>query len=256
MNKIRSFIFNKKFISGYLLGLISTPVAIALVVALSLAYDMSHWDEVEIPVLGKGKASLVFERKHAHPFLAEYDRRFGVKIGSKKVRMHTPAMNTGGRTKINFFKYEFHDGTWIKARDRFGEYVFNMNTGEALNLVKVDGTPFVGDLNDQGMHSTYFDNDISTLTVLFGEHEAEEDNRFLNDGVYAGTLRGLNYFTAENKPHERIETMREHFNKMRQNEKLIGIGLPIAEEPSLIPVRTDRVYGDSAVTDGVSSKAD
>jgi len=36
----------------------------------------------------------------------------------------------------------------------------------------------------------------------------------------------------------------------------IGIGLPIAEEPSLITVRTDRVYGDSAVTDGVSSKAD
>jgi len=36
----------------------------------------------------------------------------------------------------------------------------------------------------------------------------------------------------------------------------IGIGLPIVEEPSLITVRTDRVYGDSAVTDGVSSKAD
>jgi hypothetical protein len=36
----------------------------------------------------------------------------------------------------------------------------------------------------------------------------------------------------------------------------IGIGLPIAEEPSLITVRTDRVYGDSAVTDGDLSKTD
>ena len=36
----------------------------------------------------------------------------------------------------------------------------------------------------------------------------------------------------------------------------IGIGLPIAEEPSLITVRTDRVYGDSAVTDGELSEKD
>ena len=36
----------------------------------------------------------------------------------------------------------------------------------------------------------------------------------------------------------------------------IGIGLPITEEPSLVTVRTDRVYGDSAVTDGFSSKSD
>ena len=36
----------------------------------------------------------------------------------------------------------------------------------------------------------------------------------------------------------------------------IGIGLPIAEEPSLTTVRTDRVYGDSAVTDRDSPKAD
>ena len=35
--------------------------------------------------------------------------------------------------------------------------------------------------------------------------------------------------------------------------KQIGIGLPITEEPSLTTVRTDRVYGGSAVTDGVSS---
>ena len=48
---------------------------------------------------------------------------------------------------------------------------------------------------------------------------------------------------------------------------LIGIGLPIAEEPSLITSlrsssygsqanHTDCVYGDSAVTDEISSKTD
>ena len=36
----------------------------------------------------------------------------------------------------------------------------------------------------------------------------------------------------------------------------IGIGLPIAEEPSLITVRTDRVYGDSAVKTGIPRRTD
>jgi len=53
------------------------------------------------------------------------------------------------------------------------------------------------------------------------------------------------------------DTVTSHFTKrLIEEKKPIGIGLPIAEEPSLITVRTDRVYGDSAVTDGVSSKAD
>ena len=39
-------------------------------------------------------------------------------------------------------------------------------------------------------------------------------------------------------------------------ELAIGIGLPIAEEPSLITARTDRVYGGSAVTDGELSETD
>ncbi|MBN2704553.1 MAG: hypothetical protein JXR23_10115 [Pontiellaceae bacterium] len=41
-----------------------------------------------------------------------------------------------------------------------------------------------------------------------------------------------------------------------KHKMAIGIGLPIAEEPSLITVRTDRVYGDSAVTDGELSEKD
>ena len=36
----------------------------------------------------------------------------------------------------------------------------------------------------------------------------------------------------------------------------IGIGLPIAEEPSHTTVHTDRVYGGSAVMDGDSPKSD
>jgi len=58
---------------------------------------------------------------------------------------------------------------------------------------------------------------------------------------------------------ELIESAEQKFPCLEneiQKQKTIGIGLPIAEEPSLITVRTDRVYGDSAVTDGVSSKAD
>ena len=35
----------------------------------------------------------------------------------------------------------------------------------------------------------------------------------------------------------------------------IGTGLPIAEEPSLVTVRTDRVCGDPAVKDGDCGKA-
>jgi len=65
------------------------------------------------------------------------------------------------------------------------------------------------------------------------------------------------YKTKETHPiYINLKDLKSSGSKEIKQKMSIGIGLPIAEEPSLITVRTDRVYGDSAVTDGVSSKAD
>jgi hypothetical protein len=218
MKKTLSFVFNRRFIVGYLFGVLTIPFVVAIFVASSVAYNMGHWDETEIPVLSEGEASLIFKRKNAHPFLAEYDRKFGVKIGNQKVQMHDLSMNTGGRTKMNFFEHELNGEKWIRVKDRFGEYVFNMNSGESLNLARVKDIPFTGNLDDQGIHISFSNNDISTLEVSFGDHEANKDLRFLDDGVFVGSLHGLNYFTAEELEYEKIETIHERMERRRKEK--------------------------------------
>jgi hypothetical protein len=93
--------------------------------------------------------------------------------------------------------------------------VFNMNNGESLNLARVKNIPFTGNLNAQGIHSSYSNNDLSTLNVSFGAHEAKKDLRFIDDGIFVGSLSGLNYFTVEEFPYKKIETIYEKMEKRK-----------------------------------------
>jgi hypothetical protein len=218
MNVVKTCILKHKFLFGCLSGLILFPVIIVLLIIVSVIINMTTWDKLDIP-LGK-ESILVFHRKNAHSFLAEYDRKMGLIIKGKIFPLKDLVMNTGGRTKMNFYEYLLGDELWIRVKDNFGEYIFNLTKGESYSLTRAYKIPFRGPLNGKFASSSYRNNDLSTLEVDFGGKKAIKDMRFIDTGKYIGTLRGLRYYKASEMPKEQILTMFEKINQRRNLNKI------------------------------------
>jgi len=120
--------------------------------------------------------------------------------------------------------------------------------GRGMSESPDEAHPYIGVVGDG----------LCIVSGLTGKHFDDSDNVIGSIGeslafIVAGTLDMPLSFCMDTILLPRDIYMMTKDDKEKES---IGIGLPIAEEPSLITVRTDRVYGDSAVTDGVSSKAD
>jgi len=67
--------------------------------------ELEPWQEVPIP-LPSGVPTVTFLRRHAHPFLAEYDRKLRIGV---EAMVDLPT-NVGGRTLTNIFLIREGDG--------------------------------------------------------------------------------------------------------------------------------------------------
>ncbi len=189
-----------------------------MIIVFATSCTKKTWNKIEIPL--DENVILVFHRKNAHPMLAEYDRKMGLIIKGKRFPLKDLVMNTGGRTKMNLYEYRFGVERWIRVKDNFGEYIFNLTKGESYSLTRAYKIPFRGPLNGKFASSSYSNNDLSTLEVDFDGKKAIKDMRFIDAGKYIGTLRGLRYYKASEMPEEQILTMFEKMNRRHNFNKI------------------------------------
>jgi len=74
------------------------------------------WEECVIDVADI-EPNLVFLRKQAHPFLAEYERRLRIEKANEPARVLDLPMNTGGRTHVRVFLIEEDGKKYLRLKD-------------------------------------------------------------------------------------------------------------------------------------------
>jgi len=107
-------------------------------------WDPNEQPWVECPVdLPEETGRVVFLRRHAHPFLAEYDRKIRYEFAGGAVTRDLP-MNTGGKTHISVYYYAARDGQGplVELRDRHRNYSFDL--GNDANEIRSIPEPLAG----------------------------------------------------------------------------------------------------------------
>ncbi len=88
------------------------------------------WQEIWINLPEK-ECSLLFMRRHAHPFLAEYDRKIALRKKGKLSETFALPPNTGGRTNIRVLivkKGDSHELWLHDMSDEKSAYILNLQT--------------------------------------------------------------------------------------------------------------------------------
>jgi hypothetical protein len=98
--------------------------------------EAQPWVGVDVPIPEGGP--LRFERRSAHPFLAEYDRR--IRLPARD--WVALPMNTGGRTLINVHWHEAEGGgPWIELVERYGRRIVDLGDPTRVQLGWTQGPP-------------------------------------------------------------------------------------------------------------------
>ena len=103
----------------------------------SFEREAQPWEEASMS-LPEGQGKLTFIRRHAHPMLAEFDRRLSFPSSAgTNITVDLP-MNTGGQTTVNVYWYPktADRGPLVRIQDRFCECVFDLHDGSALRLLR------------------------------------------------------------------------------------------------------------------------
>jgi len=136
----------KLALTGLIMGYVCLPLYIFSSV-VSYQISAEFWGQFEdfnkneqpwvecLIRLPDGSGQVVFMRRHAHPFLAEYDRKIRFETDSLKNVVQPLPMNTGGRTRINVYWYPESDsnGAFIRLRDRYGSYYLDLQRGVVIS---------------------------------------------------------------------------------------------------------------------------
>lgn len=138
-------------------------LALPSVLLLLTGCGSHEWSGVSVPVSGDS-TSVRFERRSAHPFLAEYDRRLRLANGS----IVDLPMNPGGRTLIHVYSRRDEHGPALHLHDRWGHYVVRL---EAMTV-------------------EIYDNEQSQVPTSFGEYIGRLD----------GTTAPLRFVPAQKEP--------------------------------------------------------
>lgn len=139
--KIKSnrFAGNKLALAGLSMGYVSLPLHLVALGLGSLVasefwgcfddFDRAQQPWVQCAIeLPDGSGQVVFMRRNAHPFLAEYDRRIRLETLSFGNVVRALPMNVGGRTKINVYWYPEYDsnGPFLSLKDHWGTYYIDL----------------------------------------------------------------------------------------------------------------------------------
>jgi hypothetical protein len=92
--------------------------------------EAQPWVVVDIPL--PDARVLRFERRVAHPFFAEYDRR--LRVGERVLNL---PMNVGGLTYINVYYHSASSdrGPWVRLVDRLGEHIVDLTNPPTLGIL-------------------------------------------------------------------------------------------------------------------------
>lgn len=137
----------KLALTGLIMGYVCLPLYIFSSV-VSYQISAEFWGQFEdfnkneqpwvecVIKLPDGSGQVAFMRRHAHPFLAEYDRKIRFETECFRNVVQPLPTNTGGRTKINVHWYPESDakGPFLRLRDHCGVYYLNLQRGVVMSL--------------------------------------------------------------------------------------------------------------------------
>ena len=123
----------------FLTGLIMVIIITVQLTSCRRSNDVSKDTWTECPVTcdwTEGK--VVFLRKHIHPIMAEYKRKFRLDIVDQNSVYCPLPINGGGRTLINVYWIEEKDGfgPMLLLREYMGEHLIDFKNKKTLELIK------------------------------------------------------------------------------------------------------------------------
>lgn len=111
--------------------------------------SFDDWDQSQVPwteagfALPDSSGNIVLLRQHAHPFLAEYNRKLRLDMNTQPSATIDLPMNTGGKTLINVYLDTLKVG-WQEERvpmmflnDRHGIYGIDMSKQQIINTAGI-----------------------------------------------------------------------------------------------------------------------
>jgi len=193
--------------------------AIALDTFEGLDPDEYPWEECEVAKLDGSR--VVFLRRPAHPFLAEYFRKIRLERPGQPDETLPLPMNVGGRTKINVYRLPAGEetGHLFILRDHWGDYAVDPIERRTLLLEKVDGRVFSGPVQDEGTVGAsvmrWKEDGVEKVEVRIGGEMAVDltDARPFERMEYLGRIDGSQgpprFVPASAAAEERIEKVME-----------------------------------------------
>ncbi len=111
------------------------------------------WQKVKIDFPEEG-CSLLFLRQHAHPFMAEYDRKVVLQEGDRQSEEFELPPNTGGQTEIDVYTLKTNNSSEIWLRDLnnadsayvfdMGKLAFRIEGGDKFWQLRTEGRGYRG----------------------------------------------------------------------------------------------------------------
>ncbi len=210
-----------KFAVGFLCGLFTLPILIAILWFLVFGKHMAVWQSYrfEIP---ETESQLAFYWKAIHPFLAEYDRKVQLISNGRKSPEYWLLTNTGGRHHLNLYLVEIENEPWLRILDEFSECVIGLKTFEGYSIGRKFGKTFIGPPQKNGYWGFSWENNkIQNLEAHIGDAKGTCDLRFQTLGKYIGTLDArtgqLRFIPASERLEEHIRTQEEQTEEMDKN---------------------------------------
>jgi hypothetical protein len=120
--------------------------------------SFEDWDQSQEPWIEVGfelpdsSEKITLLRQHAHPFLAEYDRKVRLEPNNQPMVTIELPMNTGGKTMINVYldTLEVENGERVpvvQLKDRYGVYVIDLRNQRIVDTTVIgldDSLKYIG----------------------------------------------------------------------------------------------------------------
>jgi hypothetical protein len=180
----------------FLTGLIMVIIITVQLTSCRRSNDVSKDTWTECPVTcdwTEGK--VVFLRKHIHPIMAEYKRKFRLDIVDQNSVYCPLPVNGGGRTLINVYWIEEKDGfgPMLLLREYMGEHLIDLKNKKTLELIKRESDRlFIGEYTTEDSSFGWSYNPEGELTVHVGRKVATEisHDKIYDRSKYIGRIDG------------------------------------------------------------------
>jgi hypothetical protein len=163
--------------------------------------------------LPDGVHAIEHARILTHPLVAEYSREVTYLTNGARGKTTPLHVDTCGGYPINCYLIEAPQGPMLRLDDAVSEHLLDISTQTTYMIVRVKGTPYVGELMDESASSGWsiMNNDPSTLSVTIGGVKAKPMADLTQNapGVYIGRLDGglghLRFIPATESPEIAID---------------------------------------------------